>query len=687
MKHTFNPGPFSQFEGEIMRGTPVATKLNQKRLVIFFGIVVVLLTVLLFRLGWYQIIRSEYFSTLAAEQQTQDTPITAKRGIIYDRNGKELVVNTVTYTIWAWPKNVASGKTDEAKATRLAETTKVLAELLEVDELTMRATLTQEKSLVRVKKYVDRTTAEAIRAEGLPGISIAEDVKRSYPLGAFASHVLGSTTDDNQGLAGLEMWYNSYLSGTAGRWITSTDGAQQSLGSDQEKYYEAEDGLSLVLTIDEVIQHYTEKAIARVQNDTQAKRVWCLVMDPKTGDVLAMAQTPEYDPNDPRTPLDETEAAYVAGLSNEEKMEYWNQMWRNSLVSDVYEPGSTFKLLTTAIALEEGVTKPTEMFNCSGFHTVAGTNVTLKCWRSYNPHGSENLTMAVRNSCNPVFIQLAQRLGKTTIYDYLELFGLMGRTGIDYPGEAYNLLQAESAVGPVELATISYGQGIATTPISMLTAISALGNGGYLMEPRLVKELVDSDGNVVERYEPVVLRQVLSSETCAEMQKIMEFVVEDGGAGAAKIAGYRIGGKTGTADKVENGAYRGNTYSSTVALAPIDDPRLAILLVVDSPQGVKYGSITAAPGVGYILQDTLRYLNIQPQYSEEELAQQASGMTVVPNVTGEHFSVGIGVLAGAGLKYEVSPADESGEDFSIVDQYPKAGETVKKGTVVYLYRK
>jgi len=321
MKHAFNPGPFLLFRAgcrplllleERMRGTPTATKQNKKRLVIFFGLVVILLVVLLFRLGWYQIIRSEYFSTLAVEQQTQDTPVSAQRGVIYDRNGKELAVNTVSYTIWAWPKNVASGKTDDAKAERLSKTVTTLSELLEVDELTMRATLTQERSLVKVKKYVDRATAEAIRQEVLPGISIVEDVKRSYPMGAFASHVLGSTTDDNQGLAGLEMWYNSYLSGTAGRWITSTDGAQQSLASNQEKYYEAEDGLSLVLTIDEVIQHYTEKAIARVQTDTQAKRVWCLVMDPKTGDVLAMAQTPEYDPNDPRTkvPLETMKKTY-----------------------------------------------------------------------------------------------------------------------------------------------------------------------------------------------------------------------------------------------------------------------------------------------------------------------------------------------------------------------------------------
>jgi stage V sporulation protein D (sporulation-specific penicillin-binding protein) len=360
-------------------------------------------------------------------------------------------------------------------------------------------------------------------------------------------------------------------------------------------------------------------------------------------------------------------------------------MWRNPMISDTYEPGSTFKLITTSIALEEGVTNPNEKFVCTGSTVVAGTK--LSCWRSYKPHGEQTLTKAVQNSCNPVFVQLSQRLGLTTYYKYLEKFGLMEKTGIDYPGEGGNILQNKDTAGPVGLATMSYGQGIAVTPISLLTAVSALGNDGMLMQPRLVKALLDDDGNIIERFEPQESRQVVSKQTADEMCLIMESVVSEGGGGTAKVAGYRIGGKTGTANKVVNGVYVNDTYSSFIGMVPMDEPQLAILLVVDSPQGVKFGSQTAAPGVKAILEETLRYLNIQTSYSEEEKAQMESAMVSVPAVTGENFSEAIGILGGAELTYIVSPTVEGDHDFTIVDQYPKAGEKVKKGTNVYLYWK
>ena len=660
----------------------------KKRMVIGFTIVCIVMTMLCGKVGWIQIVRGAEYSKLAVEQQTKDMPIAAKRGSILDRNGEELASSAVCYSVWARPAQVRAGKTDEQKEASVTKCVEILSEILEMDPEEVRTLVTKEQSLVKVAKYLDKETADAIREKGLAGIELAEDVKRHYPLGDFASHLLGSVTDDNNGLAGIELRYNQYLSGIAGRWIKNTDRNGFGLSYGVEKYYQAEDGLNVMLTIDEIIQHYAEKSIDTVREKTDADRVMCLIMDPKTGDILAMAITPGYDPNNPRVPLDETEAAYVETLSNEEKLIYWNQMWRNPIVSDVYEPGSTSKLLTTAMALEEGLTYLDDSFHCTGTYNVSGT--ILKCWRYYNPHGSQNLVKAVGNSCNPVFIQLAQRVGIEKFYKYLELFGMTERTGIDYPGEAYPILQDINTAGPVGLATMSYGQGIAVSMVQQLTAICSLGNDGKLMQPRLVKALTDSDGNIIQEFETTEIRQVISDKTASEMCLIMESVVSEGGGGTAKIPGYRIGGKTGTANKPSaTGGYSEETYSSFVGMAPMDDPQVAILVVVDNPKGVKFGSQTAGPGAKMILEDTLRYLQVQPQYTQEELEQINSKMSVVPDVTNVSFSVAIGKLGGASLNYVVSPAvteADNESDFTVIDQYPKAGEKLETGGTVYIYR-
>ncbi len=661
-----------------------ATNLHKTRLLWVFILVCLVMIGLTFRVGWIQIIRGEDYAEMAIEQQTSDVPITAKRGVIYDRNGKELAISAVTHTIWVRPASLKNYSEEKEEVEENTNNVAVkLAEILEMDVSEVKEIITREKLLVKVAKYVEKEKADQIRDAKLTGIEIAEDVKRYYPLGAFLAHVLGSTTDDNQGLSGLELKYNQYLSGIDGRWIKNKDIAGRSLAYGVEKYYQAEDGLSLVLTIDEVIQHYVEKSISTVQANTQAKRVMCLVMDPKTGDVLAMAVTPDFDPNDPRTPLDPVEAEKVNIMDNSAKQTYWNQMWRNPLISDTYEPGSTFKLITTSLALDAGVTKPTEIFTCTRSYKVAG--VTLHCWRP-QAHGVETLTEAVQNSCNPVFIQLAQRMGIEKYYEGLELFGLMEKTGIDFPGEGNNILQKKDTAGPVGLATMSYGQGIAVTPINLLTAVSAIGNDGKLMQPRLVKAMMDSDGNVVEEFQPEVVRQVISKQTAEEMCEIMESVVSVGGGGNAKVAGYRIGGKTGTANKPEAGGYSEDTYSSFIGLAPMDDPQVAILLIVDTPQGVKYGSQTAAPGVKLILEDTLRYLNIQPTYTEEEKKAMESKMVTVPDLSGESVDDAIGILGGQNLKSALSLNQDLGTAGEmVVDQYPKPGERVEMDSTVTVY--
>ncbi len=660
------------------------TNKNKRRLVFVFIISCILCTGLAFRVGWIQVVASERYAKLAVEQQTRDIPIPAKRGVIYDRNGKELAVSAVTNSIWARPGVVKDAKTPEKAQENQERTAAKLAEILGMDKDEILKIISQNRSLVKIAKYVDKEKADQIRAEELKGIEIAEDVKRYYPMGAFAAHVLGSTTDDNRGLAGIELKYDKYLSGVPGRWIKNTDRDGDSLSYGVEKYFQAENGLNLVLTIDEVIQHYVEKALDTVQVNTQADRVMCIVMDPKTGDILAMGVTPDYDPNNPRVPITSGGAAYVDSLPDKEKLDYWNKMWRNPLISDTYEPGSTFKLLTTSIALEEGVTSLNDKFTCTGSIVVSGQK--LKCWRSYNPHGHQNLVEAVGNSCNPVFVQLAQRVGYDKYFDYMELFGLRDKTGVDYPGEGYAILQDEATAGPVGLATMSYGQGIAVTPIQLITAVSALGNEGKLMQPRIVKELRDDDGNVIQKFDTKVVRQIISRETAEEMSLIMEAVVGEGGGGTAKIPGYRIGGKTGTANKAKGGGYSEETFSSFIGMAPMDDPQIAILLIVDNPKGVKFGSQTAAPGVKIVLEETLRYLNIQPSYSEEEKQAMESAYTMVPDVTNQNLSDAIGILAGASLNYTLSPADQGGEDFVIVDQYPKPGEKMQKGGTVCLYK-
>lgn len=656
------------------------TNKNKKRILFFFVVVCCMFIGLVFRLGWIQIVNSEKYQQLALEQQTRDIPIPAKRGIIFDRKGKELAVSATTSTIWARPSEVANAKD-------VTETARILSEILGDDYDTVHKLITKENvNLIRVARWIEKEKADQIREAHLEGIWIAEDNKRVYPFGSFAAHIIGHTTVDNIGLSGIELKYDKYLSGLPGRWIKNTDALGRQLSYGTEKYFKAENGLNTVLTIDEVIQHFVEKAIENALIKTGSKRVMAIAMNPKNGDILAMSTYPDYDPNNPREPIMEEDLAYYNTLPKEERSKYWNKMWRNPLVSDTYEPGSTFKLITTAVALEENATSLDATFNCTGSINVGDQN--LKCWRHPRTHGHQTLAQGVQNSCNPVFVQLGLAIGVDKFYEYLDSFGLNDKTQIDLPGESRSILQNKAYVGPVELATISYGQGISVTPLQLITAISAIGNEGKLMQPRIVKELVDDNGNVIHRYEPVTVRQVLSKETAHDMCMIMESVVTEGSGKHAQIAGYRIGGKTGTADKVIDGGYvDGKVYSSFVALAPMDDPELAVLVIVDEPQGIRFGSVTAAPAVREILADTLRYLNVKQYYSEEDLEKMKDDYTYVPMVSQMQFIEAKEILEQQGLSFEVIPEEALfEEDFFVEDQYPKAGEMVRKNVTIFLYK-
>jgi stage V sporulation protein D (sporulation-specific penicillin-binding protein) len=654
---------------------PVERK-SKNRIILFFGIFCLMLVGLCIRVGYLQIVNAEELTKKAIVQQTNDEELEAKRGIITDRNGKELAVSSICYSVWARPSAIKKAELDDYA--------KTLSGILDLSKKELTEDLSQDKNLVKIAKYLDRETADAVRAAEIPGISITEETKRFFPLGDFASALLGSVTDDNNGLTGLEQQYNKYLKGVSGRWVLNTDASGNPLSYGMKRYYEPENGATVVLTVDEVIQHYIEQSIDQVMEDTGADGVRCIVMNPKTGEVLGMAVTPSFDPNDPRTPLSKADQKTLASLSGSKQLAFLNKMWRNPLIQDTYEPGSTAKLITTSIVLEEGLVSKNETFRCTGSIEVSGR--TLHCWRTGKPHGVETLSEALGNSCNPVFAELGGRIGLSKFYGYMETFGITQKTGVDFPGEANAILQNKDTAGPVGLATMAYGQGIAVTPIQLLSAVCSLGNEGMLMQPKLVDKIVSDDGTIIKDFPDVQVRQTVSKTTAKQISVMMESVVSEGGGGNAKIAGYRVGGKTGTAYKVKNGKYTDDVCASFVGMAPMDDPQVAILLIVDNPKGVKYGSITAAPGAKVILENVLRYLNVKPVYTAEEKKANSSHTTTVPDVTGESYSEAIGILGGSDLKYIVSPEMTGNNDFIIKDQYPKPGEEVAVDEVVYLYR-
>lgn len=653
---------------------------NKKRIIIAFALIMALLIILAFRTAWIQVVKSDDYSQKAINQQTSDIPLEAKRGSIYDTNGQELAASATCYSVWVRPAQIKKNYNTQ----KVEELSTKLAVILNKKASDVQKDMTSKQTLIKVARYIDKTTIDKVKALNITGLEVAENTKRYYPLKTTAAQLLGSVSDDNEGRTGIEAQFDSYLSGVAGRWIKETDLNGETLSYGSQKYYQAKDGYSVTLTIDAVLQHYAEKAVAAGMKKTKAKKIMCLVMNPKTGDILAMVTNPEFNPNDATEPTTTAARAYFNKLSDKQQSTYLSALWKNPIVSSLYEPGSTFKLITTSSALEEGVTTPSTHYYDSGSINVDGT--TLHCWDT-GGHGAENLVQAVGNSCNPVQVRLALALGKHKYYNYLEMFGITDITHVDLPAETSAIIKDESSLTNVDLATMAYGQGIAVTPIQLLTAVCSIGNDGILMKPRIVKKLTDSSGKTVKTYKTQKVRQVMSSKTASEMKDIMEYVVSKGGGGNAKIAGYRIGGKTGTANKAENGKYSSDTWSSFLGMAPMDNPKLAILVVVDSPQGVQYGSVTAAPIARKILKNALTYLEISPKYTSSEKKALSSKIVYVPSVKGKSYSDAIGILGGYGLKYKVSPAASGSKDFKIVDQYPKAGKQVDKGSTVYLYRK
>lgn len=650
--------------------------MSKKRIVIVLVLCCILFFLLVTRTAYLQLIKGDWLSTKAIEQQTREVPIPAKRGTIYDKNMKELAVSITKYTVWCKPVEV------EDKELAI----KKLSEILEKDEKEISELVNKKNmALVKIERWIEDEKATKIREAKIPGIWVAEDNKRYYPYGNFAPYVLGHTSNDSQGIAGVEMVYNNKLQGEDGKLIISTDASGREIPQGMEKYFEPKQGNGVILTIDEVIQHYTEKAVQKAYELNNAKRVTVVALDPKTGDVLSMASKPDYDPNTPRDAIYPYFEEELAKYSDNDKLKGYYQMWRNPAVSDTYEPGSTFKLVTSVAGLEENVIKDTDRFTCTGSVTIGGRRI--KCWRHYNPHGEQTFAQGVQNSCNPVFIEVVNRLGVSKLYDYIEGFGFMEKTGLDLPGEAKGILYNEKNVGPVELATISFGQSISVTPMQLIRAISAISNDGKLMQPRVVKGFTDDKGNVIEEIEPVMTRQVISEETSDEMMEIAESVVREGSGQAAYIPGYKIGGKTGTAQKVIDGKYaQGKYICSFIGIAPTDDPQIVVLAIVDEPTGVMaFGSTTAGPIVKEIMQDSLKYLGIEEKYTEEEKEEFEKQQVVVPDVRNLNIGDASKILEEAGLKANLDTDIEMSEKTKVKDMFPKPGIKVEKDSSIILY--
>lgn len=588
-------------------------------------LVMVGFSTLIGRLVYLQLIENETYQQRAVGQQMRETTISAKRGSILDRNMNVLAKSASVWKVCINPKSI---KDDQRQL--IADT---LAEILDVDaDKVLEKTKMTDYYNVLIKRRVERPEEQEIRKfiadNKIKGIFFVEDYKRYYPFGDFASQVLGFTGDDHQGLSGIEAYYEKYLRGTDGVTLSAKDAIGQDMDFQYETTYNATDGYNLVLTIDEVIQHITEKHLeTAVKEFNVQNKATAIVMDVKTGEVLAMATKGDYDPNEPFVIADEKVAEAIAEITDEDEhkqaiKQAQSEQWRNKAITEAYEPGSVYKIITAAAALEEGVCTAQNHYVCNGSLVVNGRKID--CWKTTG-HGPESFADGIKNSCNPVFMTIGLGLGVDRTIKYYKAFGFNERTGIDLPGEGEGVYHSRAVLEKEEdtLAVASFGQSFAVSPIQVITAVSAAVNGGYLMEPHIVKQILDSDNNVVETIEPVVRRQVISNEVSEELALMLEKVVSEGSGKNAYVMGYRIAGKTGTSeDLTQKEGERKQYVSSFLGFAPADDPEIAVLVLLDDPVDSNiYGSVIAAPVAGSIISETLSYLGIEPEYTAEELSK------------------------------------------------------------------
>ncbi len=661
---------------------PTKSMINRS-LVVLGVLVLCLLGWMVGRLVQLQIIDYTVYQSKAIEQQTMDTTLSANRGTIYSRNYQALALSASVETVYIAPNSI--DETDEATCRLIA---RGLSEILGVDEETVYKKTQKKNYYELIKRRIEADVADQVRTfvkdNKLKGIHLVEDTKRYYPYNSLACHILGFTGTDNVGLDGIESLYNEYLQGTTGKLITAKDAIGTELPYEYETYVAAENGKNVVLTIDETVQYYLEKHLQEARQEQQClEGAAGIVMNVKTGEILGMASLPNYDPNQYATITDEMTLALMEGLKEEERDEatakYRNKIWRNKCTVDTYMPGSTFKIITLSMALEEGLITTNNTYSCPGYIRVADR--TIRCWKS-GGHGHQTLAQAIQNSCNPAFITIGAQLGTDTFYQYFENFGLTEHTGVDLNGEASGIWF--SNFQEVELATASFGQNFKVSPLQMITAVAAAANGGTLVTPHVVKEITqtqeDGTEKVVKSFETTVKRQIISKETSSLVCDLLEQAVAVGSGKNAYVKGYRVAGKTGTSEKIDDYVATGikNYISSFIGFAPADDPEYAILVLLDTPSnGEIYGGIIAAPVAGDILSDILPYLGVQPQYTEEEL--ESLDVAITSHID-QPLSLVEAELIEKEIKYKVV-----GNGDTVTAQSPQPGTTMPHNGTMILY--
>ena len=654
----------------------VAKSILDRSFIIMLALIVAGFGGIAIRLGYIMTVDADELRSKAENQQLRDVVTTAGRGNIYDCNKNVLAKSSTVWKVFVTPSSIENDERDVIA--------KGLSELLGVEYDTVYEKVCKTSSYYEtVGKPVDIGTATKVRQfikENEVGsvVGLEESSKRYYPNNNLASTVIGFVGTDNQGLGGLEYYYDKELTGTKGRIISAKNAKGSDLPFSYEKVVEAKEGNSLVLTIDEYIQHIVEKYLLQAINENKvANRGSCIVMNVNTGEILAMATMPDYDLNNPFTIADEKKAKEIASLTGDERSkaisEAQQAQWRNKCISDAYEPGSVFKIITGSSALEEGTLKTSDTFYCPGYITVADRKI--RCHKTEG-HGSQSLANAFQNSCNPAFITIGQQLGRRNFVNYRTAYGLDKVTGIDLPGETGSILHSYESMGPVELASESFGQSFKITPIQLITAISAAVNGGYLNKPHVVKQILNSDGNVVKNYGTTQVRQVISNETSKQICQYLESVVSEGTGHNAYVAGYRVGGKTGTSEKLDSGTNK--KIASFCGIAPSDSPEVAVLMLLDEPNvPFPFGGTCCAPAVGKMMSEILPYLSVSPEYTEEEAKELES---TTPNVTGKTLKDAKAAISDAELEYTVI-----GEGDTVLKQMPSANSTIPNGGTVVLY--
>ena len=648
-------------------------------LMILMGVVMFVL--LFFRLFDLQITRHEELQSKAVNQQTRRTVVTASRGTIYDTAGNILAISSSAETIILSPLEIDNALNDtEDPVTWTKDSLAAgLAEILGKDAASIRKRMDNVKSQYElIQLRADEEVAARVRAyveeNKISGVHLVADTKRYYPYGSLAAQVIGFVGDDNTGLYGLEAYYEEELEGQSGLVISAKDQAENDMLYTYEQYFAAKNGSDLTLTLDTTIQYYLEKGLeAMTDKFSAANGASGIVMNAKTGGIMAMASYPNYDLNDFLTVSDQTLQERI-GRGENTLAEMQLLQWRNKALNDTYEPGSTFKILTLSAALEEGVVDKTTTVNCGGSVNISG--YTIHC-SNKNGHGLQTLVQSVGNSCNPAFINYGLRIGNEKFYEYMRSFGLMNPTGIDLGGEAVGVFAADSSFTQLDLACYAFGQNFTVTPLALIAAQAACVNGGYLHTPYLVERITDSDGNVTYRHDSTPVRQVISEQTSATVRECLEYVVASGTGKNGQVAGYRIGGKTGTADKGQTG----DVVVSFLCFAPADDPQVIMLITMDTPSRATgtyvSGGNMVAPTASTVMAEILPYLGIEPSYSAEELL----GMdTTVPNVIGSTVEQAKEKLKERALSYKIV-----GDGDTITDQTPAGGAIIPGKSTVLLY--